>query len=145
MNLQFLAKFFINISPSMVGDDHLIINAEREDFDKDAIARIYRYDFNVEVENIDNFFIEEVYTFGVNYGTNGNIDNNPFAIRFTCNIKKDITTFSTRIGLKKYILATLKGVTIEDMSYGELSREEIEYLLLNNNLSLEEKAWLKLQ
>jgi hypothetical protein len=145
MNLNLTAKIFSDITPSMIGDDYLIINSRKAYFDKEAIIKIFKYNNGIDIENIHNFYIEELHTFGVNYGTNGDTYDVPFAIRFTCNIKGDINSFSSKVDLKEYVLVVIKNITLEDMNNGNLNKKEIDFLLMNDNLTESEKAWLKLQ
>jgi hypothetical protein len=131
----------------MVGDTFLALTdtGKAINFDKDAIARFYNHEFDVEIENADNFYIEEMFTYGVNYGTNGPDLNSGLAIRFTCNIKGGSTTFSSRLPLDRYILTVLDDITIEDLINGNLNNRELEIFSLNINMTKEQIAWLKLQ
>jgi hypothetical protein len=145
VNSALVLKSFVLYKPAEIGGDHLeLTDGTKEEFNPDAIARLYKHDFDINIENIENFYIEEVFTYGVNYGTNGSPEGS-MSVRFTCRLKGDITTFSTRINLRRYILVNLKDINMEDLISGRLDREEIDCFLLNANMSESQLAWLKLQ
>jgi hypothetical protein len=107
--------------------------------DKDAVTRVYRAMYNEDITNLSNFGIEEMRTYGVNYGT-GHEDSS--VLYFNC-IEDDSYVIKTNIPVSNYILGSVY-LSFDYICKFDYSREQIEVLLTNKHISDRSRAYLKL-
>jgi hypothetical protein len=117
------------------------INSDPSLVDTEAIKKIYRHDYSVELESISSIGFGEARTYGVNYGTMG---NDFMMVNFKCQ-EEGGTLIDGRVLVIQYVLVSKKGMDLEDLVQADFNAWEIEYLMMNDDISEENKAWLKLR
>lgn len=130
MNYTFKMK---SIEDAMNSDPSLV--------DTEAIKKIYRHDYGVELESISSIGFGEARTYGVNYGTMG---NDFMMVNFKCQ-EEGGTLIDGRVLVIQYVLVSKTGMDLEDLVQADFNAWEIEYLMMNDDISEENKAWLKLR
>jgi hypothetical protein len=117
----------------------MINDIDHNNIDKDAIIKIYKAMYSEYITNISDFTIEEIRTYGVNYGTNY---EDASALYFDC-IEDDSYRTRTSIPLSYYILGSVY-LSFDYICKFDYERDQIEVLLTNKHISDRSRAYLKL-
>jgi hypothetical protein len=130
----------IKKDPTMIA---MIDSVNISNIDVEAVNRTYKAiygdAYEEEITDISNFCIEEIQTYGINYGTNYDDDA---ALYFNC-IENNSYRMRTNIPLSYYVLGSAE-LSFEYISKFDYDRDQIEVLLSNKNISDETRIFLKL-
>jgi hypothetical protein len=117
----------------------MINDIDHNNIDKDAIIKIYKAMYSEYISNISDFTVEEIRTYGINYGTNYEDES---ALYFDC-IEDDSYRTRTSIPLSYYILGSVY-LSFDYICKFDYERDQIEVLLTNKHISDRSRAYLKL-